>query len=266
MFSSALLIDALDKPEEVDERPILVRQVAFEGEVRAIQLEQKAALDDGLVFAAQRRGECGQIGLLAVVIFVLHRPGDDPRRGCGQERLDKMRPSLIESRPEVGAFGFNRGGSQIADLADRLGRPHIADRRPCGELLLHHLPKDRIAQRIGTSPALPRSAKPAHPVANVQKKPLALLLAIVADVDTRLGLLLDYPAQRRLPELIDLHRIDRFATRSAHIEAGKLGRARQAAGMGRQNPFFAAAHRHSFRAGFLVFMPSLAGTRPGASS
>ena len=237
--------------------------MALEREVRAIELQQKAAPDDRLVLPAQRRRECGEIGLFAVVILVLHRPGDDPGRRCGHERLDELRAGVVERRLEVGALGLNRGGSQVTDLADRLGRPHVADCLSGSELLLHHLQKDRIAQRIGARAALPRPAKTAHAVADMEKEPFALLLAIVADVDTRLGLLFYDPAQRRPPQLVDLRRINRFAPGAAHIEAGQLGRARQAAGMGRQNPFFAAAHRHSFQAETLVFCPVY--REPGAA-
>src|SRR6516164_7109101 len=98
----------------------------------------------------------------------------------------------------------------------------------------------------------------------MKKEPLTLLLAVVADVDTRFGLLPHDPAQRLPPEIVDLGRIDGFAARSAHIEAGQLGRARQAAGMGRQDPFLAAAHRHSFQLDSGLF-PSLALKRRGAS-
>src|SRR5262249_6408470 len=101
---------------------------------------------------------------------------------------------------------------------------------------------------VGAGPALPGAAKAAHPVADVKKEPLALLFAVVADVGAGVGLLAHDPAQRRLAEPLELGRIDGFAPRPAYKEPGQLGRARQAAGMGRQDPVFAAAHRHSFRA------------------
>src|SRR6516165_9423496 len=98
----------------------------------------------------------------------------------------------------------------------------------------------------------------------MKKEPLTLLLAVVADVDTRFGLLPHDPAQRLPPEIVDLGRIDGFAARSAHIEPGQFGRAGQAAGMGRQDPFLAAAHRHSFQLDSGVF-PSLPRNRRGTS-
>jgi hypothetical protein len=57
-------------------------------------------------------------------------------------------------------------------------------------------------------------------MADVEKKPLALLLAIVADIDPRFGLLTDDPAQRLPPQPVEFCRIHRFAPRPAHIEAG----------------------------------------------
>src|ERR1700730_7862872 len=239
--------DAFDKAEEIAERTVLVGEMALEREVWAIELQQEAAADDRLVFPFERCAECREIGFLAVVIFVLHRSGDDPGRGCGQERFDKMRAGLVECRLEIGAFGLDRGRPERADLADRFGRPHVADRLSDGQLLLHRLLEYRVTQGIGAGPALPRTAKATHPVADVKKEALALLLAIVADVGARIDLLRDDSPQRRLAQSFELARIDGFAPRPAHKEPGELRRARQAAGMGRQDPVFAAAHRHSYR-------------------
>ena len=169
-------------------------------------------------------------------------PGD----GAVTNGSTKCVSRLVEGGPEICAFGVDRGGPEIADFTYRLWRPHIADGFPGGELLLHHSLEDRIAQRIGPRPALPGSAKPAHAVPDVEEKPLALLLAVVADVDPCLGLLAQDRAQRLLAKSSELGGVDQFSSRPAHIETGKLRRARQAPGMGRQNAVFAAAHCHSF--------------------
>src|SRR5271155_629449 len=187
-------------------------------------------------------------------MLVLHRAGDDPWGWRGHERLDEMRPGVARRGPEVGTFGFDRLCTQIADFADRLWRPHVADRLLGGELLLHHPLECRIAQRVGARPALPRAAKAAHAVLNVEEETLALLLAVVADVDPRLGLLAQDRAQRLLADPFDLGGVDRFSFRSAHIEAGQLGWARQAAGMCCQDAVFAAAHCHSFWLNSWVFL------------
>src|SRR5215831_3701381 len=79
-------------------------------------------------------------------------------------------------------------------------------------------------------------------MADVQKEPLALLLAVVAEIDPRRSLFADDPAHRLASEPVEFGRVDRFASRPAHIEAGQLRRARQAAGMRRKDAVFAAAH------------------------
>jgi hypothetical protein len=80
----------------------------------------------------------------------------------------------------------------------------------------------------------------------MEEEPLALLLPVVADADPRLGLLAQDRAQRLLAQAFELGGVDRFSPCAAHIETRKLRRARQAAGMGRQDAVFAAAHCHSF--------------------
>src|SRR5205807_9608682 len=101
-------------------------------------------------------------------------------------------------------------------------------------------------------PALPAAAKAAHAVADIEEERLALLLAVVADVDAGLDLLVDDPAQGFLAEPVKLGRVDLAAARPPDIEPGQLGRARQAAGMGRQDALVAPSHRSS---------PSAAGLR-----
>jgi hypothetical protein len=180
-------------------------------------------------------------------MLVLHRSGDDPGRWRGQERLDKMSAGLAQRRREIGTLRFDRSAPEIANFADRFGRAHIADRLFAGQLLLHHSLEERIAKGIGPCPALPRSPKPAHPVPDVEEKSLALLFAVVADVDLGFGLLAHHRSQRLAAQPLELGGVDRFPPRPAHIKACKFGWTRQAAGMGRQDAVFAAAHCHSFR-------------------
>ena len=154
-----------------------------------------------------------------------------------------MRAGIGERRAEIGDFRLDRVAAEIAHRADRLRRPHIADRLTRCELLLHDAAEYRIAQRIGAGAALPRSAKPAHAMPDVQKKAFPLLLAVVADIDSGFGLLFDDPAQRRLTQSVEFGWIDRFAARPANVQPGQLGGSGQTAGMGGQNAVFAAAHR-----------------------
>ena len=233
------------KPRKSDERPVLIGEVPLERQIGAVELQQKPGVDDRLVFLAQGRAEIVEIGLLGRVMLVFHRPGDDAGRGCGHERLDEPGPGVGERGAEIGDLGLDRVAAEIAHRADRLWRAHVADRRARGELLLHDPPKHRVAQRVGAGAALPRPAKTAHPVADVQEKALALLLAVVADIDARFGLFLDDPAQRRFSQAIEFGGVDRFAARAANVQPGQLRWARQAAGVGRQDPLFAAAHGRS---------------------
>src|SRR5215813_980844 len=78
---------------------------------------------------------------------------------------------------------------------------------------------------------------------NVEKKRLALLLAVVADIDTGFDLLVDDPSQCRLANPVELSRVDRLAAGAAHVEPGELGWPRQTTRMGGQNPLIAPPHR-----------------------
>src|SRR5439155_7584125 len=160
--------------------------------------------DDRLVLSLEGRAECREIGFFAVVILILHRSGDDPGRGRGQKRLGEMGAGLVECGLEIGAFGLDRGSPERTDLADRFGRPHVADRLPSCKLLLHHLLEYRVAHGVGAGPALPRAAKAAHPVADMKEEALALLLAVVADIGAGFGLLAHDPAQRRPAQSLEL--------------------------------------------------------------
>ena len=149
---------------------------------------------------------------------------------------------LVERGAEIGAFGLQFAVIDIAHLADRKRRLVIADRLARRQRLRHLLLEDRVALDIAARPALPAAAEPAHAVADIEEERLALLLAVVADIDAGLDLLVDDPAQRRLAEPVEFGRIDRFAAGPPHIEPGQLRRARQAAGMGRQDAVVAALH------------------------
>src|SRR5437870_3828794 len=122
--------------------------MAFEREIGAVELQQEAALDDRLVFDAQGLAERRQIGLLAVVIFILHRRGDNAGRRRGQERLDKGVRLLVEGGAEVGDLLLQLGLIDVAHLADRLGRLVIADCLARRQHLGHLLLQQRVALDI----------------------------------------------------------------------------------------------------------------------
>jgi hypothetical protein len=64
--------------------------------------------------------------------------------------------------------------------------------------------KKGIAFDIAARPALPAVVETAHPMPDVEKKCLALLLAVVADIDTGFDLLVDDPVQCRLANPVEL--------------------------------------------------------------
>src|SRR5262249_484766 len=72
---------------------------------------------------------------------------------------------------------------------------------------------------------------------------IALLLAVVADVDAGIALLAYGHPHRFASDAINFGRIDRVAPRARGVEPGQVARARQAAGMRRQYPRGAALHR-----------------------
>ena len=176
---------------------------------------------------------------------VLHRRGDDARRGRGQERLDEAAVGLVENGAEVHALGVDVVRIQVAHRADRLGRLEVADGAAAGHLLLAHALEDRVAHDVPARPPSRGAAEAAHPMLDVEEEALALLLAVVADVDPGGDLPGHDPAQRRVPGRRKLVGIHRLAPGAAGIEPDQLRRPRQAAGMGRQDPILAPAHGSS---------------------
>jgi hypothetical protein len=241
--------DPLDETQEIGERAVLVGDVPLQGQIRAIELQKEAVADDGLVLDAQRIGQRREIGLLAVVMLVLHRRRDDPGRGGGQERFDKAPLGRLEDGAEIVAFGIDRRRIQIAHRRGRLGRQEIADRGAGGLLLLQPLLEDRVAGDVAALPALPAAAKATHAALDVEKEALALLLAIVADVDPGLDLLGHDLPQRLAAGGIELAGVDRLARGAPCIEPDQRRRPRQAARMRGQDPVDAPPHRCLLRAG-----------------
>src|SRR6266446_3437753 len=215
----------------------------LEREIRAIELQKETALDDGLVFDLDGDSDGSEICLFTVVIFVFHCGGNDPGRRRCHERLDEAAWLRFEGSAKIGNLGIQFCVVDVTHFADRLGWLVIAHSLARGEHLRHLLLEKRITFDIAARPALPAVAETAHPMPDVEKKRLALLLAVVADIDTGFDLLVDDPAQCRLANPVELSRIDRLATGAAHIEPGEFGWPRQATRMGCQNPLVAPPHR-----------------------
>ena len=77
---------------------------------------------------------------------------------------------------------------------------------------------------------------------HIEEERLALLLAVIADIDPGGDLLVDDLRNGLFAEPFDLIGIDRLAAGAADIHPGQLGRARQAAGMGGQDALGAPLH------------------------
>ena len=145
---------------------------------------------------------------------------------------------------EVAAFGLDRGGVDVAHLADR-GRQPVVGRHPGGarrRLLQIALPEFRIAVDVGARRPLPGAAEPGEPLLEIEKEGVVLLLAVVADVDAGLHLLRHDRAQRVEARGGDFARAERLAAGPLHIESVEMLGARQAAGVGGEDAFGAAFH------------------------
>src|SRR6185295_2655480 len=161
----------------------------------------------------------------------------------GKERLDERIVRRVQGGAEIRALGLHRAGVRIADVANRFRQAaDVIDRFLPQRGLIGFLLEDRIALDIGALAALPRAAEPAQAIADVEQKRVALLLAIVADVDTGLDLLRHDGIHCRVAGGGEFGKVDRLAARAARIEPGQRERARQAAGMRRQYPLVATAH------------------------
>src|SRR5579872_5651077 len=148
-----------------------------------------------------------------------------------------------EHLAEIGALSHRFGRADIVDLTDHLWRREIADHLLDRVLLFERALEDRIMLDIGARPTLPCSAKACHPVADMEEKAFALLLAVIADVDSGLDLFWNDFLERGVTGLVDLGRIDCLAPGTHGIKSGERRRSRQAAGMGGENAITTSLHR-----------------------
>src|ERR1700730_15011156 len=101
-------------------------------------------------------------------------------------------------------------------------------------LLDPHSLEFRIMIHVGTRRSLPTPTKARKPMPEVKEEGLALLLAIVADINSRLRLLTHYRSHGLSPGTIDRSLIDRLRVRTHGVESRKLPRTRQTSSMRRQ--------------------------------
>ncbi len=241
----------LDPLEKLAFRPVQVHDLALEGEIRSIELQDVTAGDDQLVLLLHvlRQGvDVFGVGRVGGVIFGSEEGrGEDPRRGCGNEGLGELRtlgcqdfveeveflPGLTVVVYEgVDALGHAPGRRRFADGVDSRALRH--QRREIGEL-----------GKICHGAAVGKATKARHPVLGVDGKAQPGNLAVASDVDTRSLLLADRFANllpRLLPKCVAIHGLALFDVRE-HCEE-RVG-AGKAPDMGREDAVL-AEHESSF--------------------
>src|SRR6202167_2149425 len=165
----------------------------LERQIRAVELKQETLARDRFILDLKRTTDGGKVRILGVVMLIFDRRYHDARGGRGQECFHEAALSgafaPIEHLAKISAFTRGLSGADIIDFADHLRRREIADHLLAGDLLLQRPLENRIVLDVGPRPALPRAAETRHPVADMKEEALALLLAIIADVESGLDLL-----------------------------------------------------------------------------
>ena len=105
-----------------------------------------------------------------------------------------------------------------------------------------HAPELGIAVDVAARRPLPAAAKAREAPLEIEKEGIALLLAVVADVDPGFALLRHDAAHRVAAGAVDLGHVHRLAARAQRVKPRQLARPRQAAGMGGQDSVGAALH------------------------
>src|SRR5262245_47878461 len=105
-----------------------------------------------------------------------------------------------------------------------------------------HLLELGIALDVGARRPLPAAAEAGEAALEVEEERVALLLAVIADVDPGGALLLDHAMDGRAPGALDRSGIDRLSGRTLGIEPRELRRSRQAAGVSGEDAVHTALH------------------------
>ena len=235
--------DLLDEADKCANRLVLEGDVAFEREIGCIDLQEEAVGHDRLILDPQGSPESGEVGLERVVVFVAHRHGEDAGRRRAHEWFRERTGGLGEHAPKIAAFVGNGLRIDIFHLADRLGQATERGDLGAAGMLLHPHPFElRIAVDVGAGRPLPAAAEPGQPAPEIEKKGIALLLAVVADVDAGLALPVDALPHGIAAGAHDLGLIHRRAGSAQRIKARQLSRPRQAAGVSGENSRGAALH------------------------
>src|SRR6266849_5138964 len=146
----------------------------------------------------------------------------------------------------MAAFVGNCPGIEIFYLADRLGQATERRNLRAGRMLLRpHALEFGVAIDVGAGRPLPAAAQSGQPIFQIEKERIALLLAIIADVDAGLALFVHDPTYGSAAGASDLGLVRGRARGAQGVKARQFPRPRQAAGMGGENSRCAALHSFS---------------------
>ena len=211
---------------------------------RIVDLQEKARVDDRLVFLAHRRGDGEHVFLGRLVMLVRRRRLDVRRRDRRHEGLRGVRGLHgglevveLDLQPVV-TLVFDRRGADHQRAAAR--RAHLLGRLELVEF--------RIVPGLarGGERARPRARallQAIEPLRRIGDEARLAHLAVIDDVETHVDLMLDGVlhglGHARVVGLL----VDRLAVEPLHHHVHQVVGARQAADMGGQDPVGAELHQ-----------------------
>ena len=249
----------LDDLEKAVEGLVLEQARALHREVGAVELEQEPARVDQLVLLLHLPCEGEHVPLVGIVVGVQEGRGDDARGGRGHEALDELlgprrrgsleQVALPRGLAEVGIRDLGQGLRRVRDLRRRASA-NLQKRGVVGEV-------DEVA---GRGPAT-LASEAAHAPRHIRGEPDAGLLAVVADVDTRVELLADDRVDGGGGLARELGLVDGLATLLPYEELAEPRRPREAPDVRDEDSPLAPVHAAYPRAR-LVISPAPSGAAP----
>ncbi len=177
--------------DEVAVGKIAMHHGAVHGEVGRVDLQHEPGTMDRLVFLLHLTREGVEIGFVRIVIRVQHGRRNDAGRSRGHEHFGEC---VAGDRLEARDLGLDVLGVLVVDLGLRLGSILLfAHQRKAPHQRSHQLGK---LLELAAASTFRDAGKSGHALRHVRLEADALLLAVVADVDAGLLLLLDHMANR----------------------------------------------------------------------
>ncbi len=206
-------------------------------QVGAVELQDEAGPRHRLVLVPHGVRDGEQIGLMAAVVVVSEKEGDDAGRGRADEHV--VRRDVRDGRLQVVHVGLGR--TRIAD-GDGAGTGRRLPSRPAGiaEHPLGHLGE---VHQVLVLQRLARAAEPGQPVLDVGRVARLADLAVVDDRDAGVDLLADDLGHRRPDARAQGGAVHRDPLFPGKHSADQVGGPGQAAGVGGQDAVDAPFHR-----------------------